>query len=338
MAFDPRERAAPDVTVPGMDISTPFAPGEHFSAAAADQLGLSSRYLAAAVAEGTLIRPRRGWYHVPYDGPDHRIAVLGATRAAAARGPSGAIASHRTAAVLHGLPLLGRNRKKPLPVHLTVDRDYGGRRTPNLVVHPSPGSSRDPVEVSGVLATDVSRTIADLSRAEGFDAGVCAADHALRLEMISKADLLNEVELHRGRTGVAVLRRVAEFADGLAESPGESLSRCVISRFPEFGSPRLQHEFRDGHGGFVARTDFDWDARVVGEFDGKTKYSGRARPGEDIGEVVWREKRREDSIRALGPIVVRWIWADLWTPYRLRRILHQVFRLAGCPLEPVRAC
>ena len=321
-----------------MDLTPPFAPGEPFSAAAADRLGLTPRHLSSAVASGAIVRSRRGWYHLPYEGADHRIAVLGATRAALAHGPASAIASHRTAASLHGLPLIGRDRKATHPVHLTVERDSGGRRTANVAIHPTRGPARDPVEVSGIPATDVATTIADLARTEGFDAGVCAADHALRLGMLSKEDLLREAELHRGRNGVAVLRRVAEFADGLAESPGESLSRCVISRFPELHSPRLQHEFRrPGDGELVARTDFDWDALVVGEFDGKAKYTGRARPGEDLGEVVWREKRREDAIRALGPVVVRWIWADLWTPYRLRRILHQGFRSAGRPLGPIRA-
>ncbi len=47
---------------------------------------------------------------------------------------------------------------------------------------------------------------------------------------------------------------------------------------------------------------------VVGEFDGMGKYrfgSGQA------GDIVAREKLREDAIRDTGLEVIRWVWADL---------------------------
>ena len=91
----------------------------------------------------------------------------------------------------------------------------------------------------------------------------------------------------------------------------------------------MQHEFRDANGKFVARTDFDWDGRLVGEFDGYTKYTGRLRNGEDPGQVAWREKRREDDLRGLDAIVVRWVWADLNRPARLRSLLRDGLTRAG---------
>ena len=44
------------------------------------------------------------------------------------------------------------------------------------------------------------------------------------------------------------------------------------------------------------------------EVDGKTKYA------DGDPQVLWREKRREDDMRAAGKIVVRVTWSDLETP------------------------
>lgn len=146
---------------------------------------------------------------------------------------------------------------------------------------------------------------------------------------MTQLELTDEVGRHRGRTGAGTARAVADFADGLSGSPGESISRCLISTWNEIPTPRLQHEFRDANGKFVARTDFDWDGRLVGEFDGYTKYTGRLRNGEDPGQVAWREKRREDDLRGLDAIVVRWVWADLNRPARLRSLLRDGLTRAG---------
>ena len=74
-------------------------------------------------------------------------------------------------------------------------------------------------------------------------------------------------------------------------------------------APRLQREYCARSG--VYRVDFDWGAKLVGEFDGMVKY-GRLRPSEKtVADVVLQEKLREDEIRALGPVVVRWTWSML---------------------------
>ena len=69
---------------------------------------------------------------------------------------------------------------------------------------------------------------------------------------------------------------------------------------------------RTASGGVVGRTDFAWEEqRVVGEFDGRIKYGRLLRPGQDPGDAVFEEKRREDAIRDEGWGVVRWVWSDL---------------------------
>lgn len=74
---------------------------------------------------------------------------------------------------------------------------------------------------------------------------------------------------------------------------------------------RLQHEFHHGDGTLVARTDYDWDGLLVGEFDGMTKYQKYLRRGETPFDAMRREKVREDALRKLGIMVIRWTWDDL---------------------------
>ncbi|WP_254865535.1 hypothetical protein [Arthrobacter sp. P2b] len=63
----------------------------------------------------------------------------------------------------------------------------------------------------------------------------------------------------------------------------------------------------------------------MGEFDGKAKYLEAAVRGDTSAEeAVYREKLREDRIRGLGLGFVRWGWADVENPERLRRKLLAV--------------
>jgi len=51
---------------------------------------------------------------------------------------------------------------------------------------------------------------------------------------------------------------------------------------------------------------------VYGEFDGKVKYGRLLKPGQDPGEAVFAEKRREDEVRrATGGTMIRWVWDEL---------------------------
>ena len=106
-------------------------------------------------------------------------------------------------------------------------------------------------------------------------------------------------------------RRVVAFADGAAESPGESRSRVAIRR-AGLRVPVLQHRV------IGTRTYFCWEEfRTVREFDGKVEYGRYLGPGQLPGDAVFAEKRREDAIRDEDWDVVRWVWAELHRPDRL---------------------
>jgi hypothetical protein len=60
---------------------------------------------------------------------------------------------------------------------------------------------------------------------------------------------------------------------------------------------------------------------VIGEFDGKQKYTRNEYTGGNPGEVAWKEKKREDRLRALGCGVVRILTEHVMNPPALARML-----------------
>lgn len=89
-----------------------------------------------------------------------------------------------------------------------------------------------------------------------------------------------------------------------------SASRAAIALA---GLPAPTLQWPVPYGGSTAYTDFGWALqRTVGEFDGKIKYGRVLRPGQDVAEVVYAEKLREDAIRAQGLQVVRVDVARSW--------------------------
>lgn len=271
--------------------------------------------LAAGVTDDELRRLRRrrglavvrpGAYVPPDDGPladaaeRHRLAVRAAVRKVAA----GAVVSHVSAAALHGLALWEVDLSR---VHVTTDRSSGGRVTRLLHVHAAPLRPEEVVTVDGLACTSVARTVVDLARTLPFEQAVVVADAARHHHRVSATELEVAAERSHGRRGAPDARRVVAAADPRAESPGETRSRIAIAR-ARLPSPVLQHEFRE----LGVRTDFYWpEFATVGEFDGKVKYGRTLRPGRDVGEVVYAEKRREDSLRDLHLQFVRWCWDEI---------------------------
>jgi hypothetical protein len=81
-------------------------------------------------------------------------------------------------------------------------------------------------------------------------------------------------------------------------------------------------------GRLIGITDFAWPEYChLGEFDGKRKYTRDLEADEDPGEVVFREKRREDDLRREGAGMSRLIWRDIAPPHRpetVRRVRSEM--------------
>ena len=90
--------------------------------------------------------------------------------------------------------------------------------------------------------------------------------------------------------------------------------------------PVLQYYLVDRHGSLVGISDFYWEEhRHLGEFDGKIKYQKLLRLGETASECVFREKKREDAMRADLRGMTRFIWSDVM-PHRPRRTMEDLAR------------
>lgn len=121
--------------------------------------------------------------------------------------------------------------------------------------------------------------------------------------------------------GIGTVRRALPLVRTGAQSPFESLSRTrlVAAHVPE---PTLQVPLYDASG-LIGIVDMLWqDQRVIGECDGLLKYTDR--------NDLLREKVREDRLRALGFVVVRWTWSDLMhDPQEVADRVRRAFAVAA---------
>jgi hypothetical protein len=274
---------------------------EILTRAQAHRDGTSDAQLQRAVRRGELHRIAAGIYMRADHFREldararHRCAVMVATESC---GP-GAIVSHASAAVMHGLDCGGLRLDT---VHKTRNRCSGGRKSQTLHLHPAVVPAEEVVLIDGVATTSLARTFVDLARTTPFETAVVIGDCALRRGM-RRENVDASLDHARGRLGMSRARVAATFIEPGAESPGESISR-VRMRDDGWPMPTLQHEIRHG-GRFIGRVDFFWKEHgVVGEFDGMVKYRG-----DNTGRAVEREKLREDAIRDAGFEVFRWVWA-----------------------------
>ena len=218
------------------------------------------------------------------------------------------VAGHWSAAVVHGLPLLGRPPATPI-----LTRSGAASGTRFVKVAQLPAGER--TMVGGIRTTSLDRTVVDLSRRASLRAGVVAADAALRAGLdVSALQATAErwSAWPYGRRAVAV----AEFADGRAESPLESLGRVALHE-EGVDPPELQVEVWLG-GRLLGRVDHLWEQYgCVGEADGAGKYDA---PG-----VLRAEKLRQELLEQAGFVVVRYDWDDA---YRSRGRLADRVRAA----------
>jgi hypothetical protein len=255
---------------------------------------------------GELTTVRRGVYIEGGQPDDAAVRHMLLVRAAVAELDGSAVVSHVSAAVMHGWSVWGLALDV---VRVTRNRGRSGaRRGTRVHVHSAPLTDDEIVVVDGVVCTDPARTVVDLAREAPFEQAVVCADAALRAGLQRPA-LDAALRRARGWPGVPAARRAVAFARAGSESVGESRSRVAIA-LAGLPAPALQWPVPCA--GSTAYTDFGWARqRTVGEFDGKIKYGRILRPGQDVGEVVYAEKLREDAIRAENWQVVRWTWADL---------------------------
>jgi hypothetical protein len=299
--------------------------------------------LARAAAAGTQQRVARGVYLSSESWGSLRdsekylrkVIAVSETRQAPV------VLSFWSAAVVHGLPIVGR---WPDRVHITVGPTSGGRSNGQVVRHAVPLGADEVVEVNGLRVTSMPRTVLDMASLTtplAFLDAVVLTDRALHRDRWGRrAPLVTREELHTAYglrlpfRGHAQAKRVLDFAVAESDSVLESVSR-VNMRIIGCPSPVLQQEFTD-HRGLIGYSEFYWpEYALVGESDGRMKYLDPAyRHGRTLDELVYAEKVRADRLRAIGLRVARWDWDTACQPEALRRQLAAEGLPVGRPRRP----
>lgn len=217
--------------------------------------------------------------------------------------PGGAGFTGRSAAVLWGVPDLA-GPSDPVEVVLP-----GGLRW-----HPGEGvcvrrtaARRVLLRVGKWQCTSRVDTAIEVIRRGTVDDAVVMLDRMVVGGMVSLSSVRNAVEaLPRGR-GSAQAAKVADLADGLAESPQETRLRLVLHR-AGLPSPAAQFRVFDA-AGFVARVDLAYpDLKIAIEYDGLWHGDRRA---------FLADRRRLNRLGAAGWVVLHVTVDDLRHPERL---------------------
>lgn len=236
--------------------------------------------------------------------------------------------SHHSAAALWRLPWVG---DWPRRVHVVAAPANGGRSTSGVFRHTT-GDCADPAYIDGLAVTSLARTVVDVASVATFGQSVTVADAALRrtahplhgvpLTSLMREELLRALDRISLTHGAVKARAAIEFSNGLADRPGESMSRVSMLR-AGLPAPELQVGIA-GASGRIWPVDFWWPVfNLIGEFDGKWKYTDpEFLCGRTPHQVLLDEKAREDDLRAAGHGFSRWDWQVAISPARLRDTLR----------------
>ncbi len=269
-------------------------------------LGTSRGQLQRLVQRGALLRLARGGYApaalvAAQSGDLATEHAVRATAALAVSGP-GTVVSHRSAALIHGLDLLGRGMAEA--VALTRPPASTSRRSgpPGVRLHVAALPAGHVVNRHGTPITSPARTVIDLARSSSFTAGVVVADAALRAKQATRAELRSVLAACPRWPGLQTARKVVAFCDGRSESVLESISR-VAFRDQGLPPPELQVWVGD-ETEMIGRADFLWRAcRTIAEADGAIKYADPSR--------AMAQLERDARLRAAGFEVVHFTWPDI---------------------------
>lgn len=219
------------------------------------------------------------------------------------------VASHQSAALIHGIDLFPRPPDMVVLTRPPVRRS-GRRRSDGIFFHTAELPDDHVTKVLGAAVTNVTRTVVDIARTSSFMSGVVTADSALRAAwasdagapFVTKESLVAICDTCVGWPGIRNARRVVHFADPRAESVLESCARVV---FHEHGlePPELQYTITGPD--FRYTVDFYWPSyRVIAEADGEIKYSEPRR--------ALRQLERDQRLRDHGDKVVHFTWRELF--------------------------
>ncbi|MCG5431693.1 type IV toxin-antitoxin system AbiEi family antitoxin domain-containing protein [Mycobacterium sp. MYCO198283] len=265
---------------------------------------LSRRRFAAAVERGEIERIWTGVYCLGE--PDATLRLRGLDLAAGVRVP----VCLGTAAALYGF-----DTETTDDLHVLNPPRRQLRNADGLVVHRRDGAPLRMVD--GRLATTPAWTAVEVARSLRRGRALATLDAALRSQTCTRPELWRAAIEQAGRRGIVAVRDLLPLADPRAESPMESVVRCVMHD-GGLAVPELQYELVDGDGR-LRRLDFAWpDRRVAAEYDGEEWHGGV--------DAMRRDRRRQSALLAVDWVVVSVVAEDLRRPWELVGRIETVLR------------
>ncbi|KQQ25769.1 hypothetical protein ASF54_15450 [Frondihabitans sp. Leaf304] len=227
-----------------------------------------------AVERGLLVRLARGCHVRAVDWSaadrDERFRLRIQAARLVTRGRF--VLSHAAAAYAWGLPWVG---DWPRLVDVTDPERSTTRSTTATRCHTAALEESETVSFDGFLLTSLARTVIDVALTVPFSLGVVVADAALNSGHVIEGQFTAALDSRSAARRFASATHVVRFADRLAGSAAESLSRVGVHAR---GAPRplLQKKFHGSHGA-TAFGDLFWEeVGVLGECDGDQNTSNRS--------------------------------------------------------------
>lgn len=232
-----------------------------------------------------------------------------------------------SAAAVYGLPVSFTYLKE---LHTcATNRSHGRRVVCHHVRHRMHARVRKEFTTfNGIRVTSPVCTVFDCARKLPFPHALAVADAALHNKLITSRQLQKYVSAHPRVHGIRRARMVAQYADGRAESGGESILRA---RMIELGYeiPNLKVPITDPvDGRRTYRADMLIRTRnndqVIIEMDGKEKIiNPHMLKNRSSNEALLDEHQRESRLTAYGLRFLRIRYKDLLDTRKLRRLFDR---------------
>lgn len=304
-----------------------------------DVATMSSREHRKLLGDRNAVRLARGIYIRSGDWlrlDDRQKAIVRVVATAASAETM--VVAGRSAALIHGMPLAGREHSHPVEL-AAYGATRGGRSGRGVTYrHVSLSQSRAVENITtpygDVPVTGPAATGLDLARWHGIKDAVRCLDHGLAQGRITPADI--EVALRTAARvhGIGTMRDAAALATPWSESPRESDLKVELWK-AGLPAPHQQVNLFDRHGMFVARLDFLWPEIGLGvEYDGLGKFAGGF--GVPTSIATRDDVRRQHRIVNLGVLLFRVDNGSYQAGTAVPGIVDMYGRVAqrGVPLDP----
>lgn len=257
--------------------------------------GMTTSQVDKRLSAGRWVRAARGVYRHAAVAPTPQSALLAVCMA------HDALASHRSAAALHGIDGYKLDRVEVVVPKGRVFRMPGAR-----LHHSTQMDLASPIPRDGIPCTGLRRTVLDLAAVVSRRRLDRTIDAVLRDRLLRRSDLYSVLAIHsrRGRTGCGRLRAALE-ALGEDPVPLSEWSRMVAELLVSsgLGSPALEYRVVGRDGSLIAQVDLAYPSvRLAIELDSVRWHFNRASFAAD--------PRRRNAMFLAGWNVLTFTWDD----------------------------